>query len=80
MANILYASLCDHAITLICFLLSLLFINLDLRMFIAVLSHIYHTKLSVVKIIMDYDNTTLQGQQRGRQPWVRLRLNVRTNA
>ena len=70
MANILYASLCDHAITLIRFLLSLLFINLDM----------YHTKLCAVKIIMDYDNMTLQGQQRGRLPWVRLRLNVRTNA
>ncbi len=75
MANILYASLCDHAITLIRFLQSLFFIYLDMRMFIAVCSRMYHTKLSAVKIIMDYDNTTLQGQRCGRQPWVSLRLN-----
>jgi hypothetical protein len=79
MANILYASLCDYVIMLIRFLL-FLFINLDMRMFIAVLSCMYHTKLCAVKIIMNYDNTTLQGQRRGRQPWMRLRLNVRTNA
>jgi hypothetical protein len=79
MVNILYASLLDHAIMLIHCLLSLLFINIDMRMFIAVLSRMYHTKLCAVKIIMDYDNTTLQGQRRGRQPWV-FRLNVRTNA
>ncbi len=52
--------------------LVIIIINLYMFMFIAVLSRLYDTKLCAVKIIMDYDNTTLRGQRRGRQPWVRL--------
>jgi hypothetical protein len=57
--------------------LVIMIINLHMRMFIAVLSRLYDTKLCAVKIIMDNNNTTLRGQRRGCRPWVRLQLNVK---